>query len=144
MAPERSRAKGHDVHGQPDQADDEDRTSRDLAVLPEAGDRLIEDVAGDTEQQDRVGERGQDLQPVQPEGPLRIGPGGGGGVDGSQCHAQPSASVAMWPASDRSDSEPVTRPTTTCTTRKPRISAKAMKSGRWWRARPRGGRTVSV
>jgi len=55
---------------------------RDLPVFDEADHRLVEHVGGDAEQEDGVGERGEDLQPVEPEGPLRVGARGRGGVDG--------------------------------------------------------------
>ena len=51
---------------------------------------------------------------------------------------RPSASVAMCPASDSSASEPVTNPTTTCTTRNATVSDSARASGRRWRAAPCG------
>ncbi len=52
-----------------------------IGRFPEPLDRLVEDVAGNCEEQRGVGQGGQDLQPVQPEGPSlsRRRPVGGDG-----------------------------------------------------------------
>ncbi len=80
--------EGHEVGGEPERGDDQHRRPEDLRGLGQAADRLVEHVDGHPEQEDRVGEGGQDLQSVEPEGVV-----GAAGllreVDRSQGHADP-------------------------------------------------------
>ena len=76
------------VDGQPDAADDEDGQRRDLGRVADAAERFDEHPAGDAEQQHRVGERGEDLEPVQAERALRMFTRGRRGLDRGERHAQ--------------------------------------------------------
>ena len=58
-----------------------------MGRVVEPPDRLGEYVAGYCEQQHRVGQRGDDLQPVEPERALAVGGRAAGGGDRCQRHA---------------------------------------------------------
>ena len=77
------------VHGQTDHPDDQDRNRSDVAGVAQPADRLVRDVAGDREQQGCVDECGNDLEPVQTEGPLRVSTCRRRGVNRRRGHAQP-------------------------------------------------------
>ena len=63
--------EGDEVGDEAGDGDDEHRAGEDVGRVAEAADRLDEDVDGDAEQQHRVGQGGEDLQPVQPERAVR-------------------------------------------------------------------------
>ena len=61
----------------------------DVRGITDAGERLVQHVPGDGEQEHGVGERGEDLEPVEPEGACPVGSRVRGGVDRGQRHAEP-------------------------------------------------------
>ncbi len=80
--------EGGQVHPEAEHADHDDGHRRDHLVFREPLGRLDEDEGGDAEEQDGVGEGGEDLEAVEPEGPLRMGLHRGGGADGGQGHGE--------------------------------------------------------
>ena len=73
-----------DVHGRPDEADHEDEAAVHVGRMGQAPDRLDAEHAGEHEQGDAVGLRGEDLGPPEAEGeaPARRPGGEPGGDEG--------------------------------------------------------------
>ena len=76
-----------DVHEQAQDGHHEHRPRLDRRLRIEAQHRLHEDVPGDHEEEDGVGERGEDLEPVQPERARPVAAGAVGEADRRQRHA---------------------------------------------------------
>lgn len=78
--------KGHEGDQQSYDGHHEHWRAEDLGRVRDALDCLPDDPDGDPEQQHGVGQRRQDLQPVQPKGALAVGRRGRGDLDGGQGH----------------------------------------------------------
>ena len=76
-----------DVDEQAQDGHHEHRPRLDRRLRIEAQHRLDEDVPGDDEEEDGVGERGEDLEPVQPERARPVAAGAVGEADRRQRHA---------------------------------------------------------
>ena len=76
------------VHAQADHADDEHRHRGDFTSVAEPADGLVRDVPCHGEQQGRVGQGGDDLQPVETEGSLRMSASGRRCMDRCRGHSQ--------------------------------------------------------
>ena len=59
--------EGDQVHDESDRGDDEHRDAQHLGLVEQPSRRLHHHVDGDREEQERVDERGEDLESVQPE-----------------------------------------------------------------------------
>ncbi len=84
--------EGDEVHDEPERGDDEHRYAEDLGFSAEAPDGLDEHVDGHAEQEQRVDEGGEDLEPVEAERVLTgLGPAlvPAGELDGGEGHAKP-------------------------------------------------------
>ena len=80
--------------------------------------RLVKHVDRDTDEEHRVGQGGEDFEPVEAVGAV----------------ASEHASVSMWPASESRASELARKPAATSTTMKKTTSAKVISNARWCRA----------
>jgi hypothetical protein len=79
----------HDeVRRQPGSRGEQHGQPRDHRGIDEPLHRLVQDPAGHSEQQQRVAERGEHFEPVEPEGPAGCGARSSGGHDSRQRHAQ--------------------------------------------------------
>ena len=85
--PARSKREGDEVGGEAEHRDDEHRRVVDVRSVPEATDRLDQDVGGDAGEQHGVGQGGEDLQAVQPERAVPALAATAGELDRRQGHA---------------------------------------------------------
>ena len=95
-------------------------------VAAPALDGLVDDVAGDREQQEGVGQGGEDLQPVPAVGAVRGGAPAVAKLIAANDMPRPPASESMCPASESSASEPDWMATMNWTATNARVSRKAI------------------
>ena len=116
-----------DVRDQAHDADHEHQRRIGLRRVAESTDRFDHDHRSDDAEQDAVEERGEDLDPVVPEGPTRRRVRWAQPIAMSAA-ARPTTSASMCPASARTARLPDTMPPTTSTPRTTTARASATAS----------------
>ena len=119
--------QGDGVRHEADQRERQHRAGLHRGRIDEAADAFDEQVGTHREKHDRVGQRRKDLRTVQPK-VRRADAGRAAMTEAASASSTAPASVAMWPASASSASEPLHQAPTSSTTRTVSVTARTSRS----------------